>query len=227
MSITFFFIGKCFITVSFTGLYVYTSELWPTNIRHSMMGFCSTVGRIGAALAPMAPLLVYISHRLRIYFWTRSINKISYEFTESIFGDLTIFNIWHDVNDSSHIDIETAGDIEKKTSRYNVRSWKNRTHWISRWNILNNQQFLPCFSYTLLNTFCYYIIVCCHKIRKLFENMSNWSQTKRISITILFTIDVLSVFRGTYTNWNWISIMNFGLLQYYFVIIPTINVNKL
>ncbi|XP_055316667.1 solute carrier family 22 member 21-like isoform X3 [Sitodiplosis mosellana] len=57
LSITLFFIGKCFITVAFTALYVYTSELWPTNIRHSMMGLCSTIGRIGAALAPMAPLL--------------------------------------------------------------------------------------------------------------------------------------------------------------------------
>lgn len=58
LSITLFFIGKCFITVAFTGLYVYTSELWPTSIRHSMMGLCSTIGRIGAACAPMAPLLV-------------------------------------------------------------------------------------------------------------------------------------------------------------------------
>ncbi|XP_031638860.1 solute carrier family 22 member 3-like [Contarinia nasturtii] len=61
ISITLFFIGKCFITVAFTGLYVYTSELWPTSIRHSMMGLCSTIGRIGAACAPMAPLLgVYL-----------------------------------------------------------------------------------------------------------------------------------------------------------------------
>lgn len=58
LSITLFFIGKCFITVAFTGLYVFTSELWPTSIRHSMMSLCSTIGRIGAALAPMAPLLV-------------------------------------------------------------------------------------------------------------------------------------------------------------------------
>lgn len=57
LSITLFFIGKCFITVAFTGLYVYTSELWPTSIRHSMMGLCSTIGRIGAAAAPLAPLL--------------------------------------------------------------------------------------------------------------------------------------------------------------------------
>lgn len=58
LSITFFFIGKLFITVAFTGLYVYTSELWPTNMRHSIMGVCSTMGRIGAMFAPFAPLLV-------------------------------------------------------------------------------------------------------------------------------------------------------------------------
>lgn len=58
LSISLFFVGKCFVTVAFTGLYVYTSELWPTSIRHSMMSLCSTVGRIGAAAAPMAPLLV-------------------------------------------------------------------------------------------------------------------------------------------------------------------------
>lgn len=58
LSITLFFIGKCFITVAFTGLYIYTSELWPTNMRHSIMGVCSTMGRIGAMFAPFAPLLV-------------------------------------------------------------------------------------------------------------------------------------------------------------------------
>lgn len=58
LSITLFFIGKCFITVAFASLYVYTSELWPTFMRHSMMGLCSTIGRVGAVLANVAPLLV-------------------------------------------------------------------------------------------------------------------------------------------------------------------------
>lgn len=58
LSIAFFFIGKCFITVAFSSLYVYTGEMWPTNIRLSVMSFCSTVGRAGAAMAPLTPLLV-------------------------------------------------------------------------------------------------------------------------------------------------------------------------
>lgn len=58
LSITLFFVGKCFSAVAFTSLYVYTSELWPTFMRHSILGLCSTIGRIGAALATVAPLLV-------------------------------------------------------------------------------------------------------------------------------------------------------------------------
>ncbi|KAJ6648230.1 Solute carrier family 22 member 5, partial [Pseudolycoriella hygida] len=57
LSIILFFVGKLFITVAFTSLYIYTSELWPTNMRHSIMGLCSTMGRIGAMFAPFAPLL--------------------------------------------------------------------------------------------------------------------------------------------------------------------------
>lgn len=58
LSITLFFIGKIFITVAFGSLYVYTSELWPTFMRHSIMGLCSTIGRVGAIFSTLAPLLV-------------------------------------------------------------------------------------------------------------------------------------------------------------------------
>lgn len=68
LSIILFFIGKCFITASFTGLYVYTSELWPTTIRHSMMSLLSTFGRIGAAFSTLAPIMVRIIQFLCIFF---------------------------------------------------------------------------------------------------------------------------------------------------------------
>lgn len=69
VSITLFFIGKCFITVSFTSVYVYTSELWPTNLRHSIMSLCSTSGRIGAMLSPLSPLLVCYPTSLYVKSW--------------------------------------------------------------------------------------------------------------------------------------------------------------
>lgn len=50
--------GKLAITASFTVLFVFTAELFPTNARHSMIGVCSTIGRMGSTLAPQTPLLV-------------------------------------------------------------------------------------------------------------------------------------------------------------------------
>ncbi|KAG4070582.1 hypothetical protein HA402_011969 [Bradysia odoriphaga] len=55
-----FFIGKCSISVSFYVLYVYTTELYPTFLRQSLMGICSAFGFIGSMLAPQTPLLARI-----------------------------------------------------------------------------------------------------------------------------------------------------------------------
>lgn len=55
-----FFLGKAAITVSFTALYVLTSEMFPTSLRNSLVLICSTVGRIGSMSAPQTPLLVRI-----------------------------------------------------------------------------------------------------------------------------------------------------------------------
>lgn len=53
-----FMIGKFAITISFAVIYVYTAELFPTNVRHSLLGYCSMFGRVGSMLAPQTPLLV-------------------------------------------------------------------------------------------------------------------------------------------------------------------------
>lgn len=50
-------VGKCGVTVSFTVLYVYTTELFPTAVRQTFMNTCSTVGAIGSMIAPLTPLL--------------------------------------------------------------------------------------------------------------------------------------------------------------------------
>lgn len=51
-------VGKCGVTISFTVLYVFSSELFPTEMRHSFMNACSTFGSVGSMIAPMTPLLV-------------------------------------------------------------------------------------------------------------------------------------------------------------------------
>lgn len=53
-----FFCGKCCLTVAYTVLYVFTTELFPTSSRHSMFSICSMFGRFGSVVAPQIPLLV-------------------------------------------------------------------------------------------------------------------------------------------------------------------------
>ena len=55
-----FLAGKFAITIAFTVVYVFTAELFPTELRHTMLGTCSMVGRIGSIIAPQTPLLVSI-----------------------------------------------------------------------------------------------------------------------------------------------------------------------
>jgi hypothetical protein len=57
-----FLLGKFSITISFTAVYVYTTELFPTELRHSMLGVCAMTGRIGSMVAPQTPLLVSNKH---------------------------------------------------------------------------------------------------------------------------------------------------------------------
>lgn len=56
--------GKLLITIAFTCLYIYTVEVFPTNLRHRFFSICSVVGRIGSTLAPLTPLLIQLSPSL-------------------------------------------------------------------------------------------------------------------------------------------------------------------
>lgn len=52
-----YLIGKLAITASFTILYFYTAEIFPTNVRSTLLSFCSTLGRFGSMIAPMTMYL--------------------------------------------------------------------------------------------------------------------------------------------------------------------------
>jgi uncharacterized membrane protein len=67
-----FLAGKFAITIAFTVVYVFTAELFPTELRHSMLGTCSMVGRIGSIIAPQTPLLVSITYHLFTLQWNPS-----------------------------------------------------------------------------------------------------------------------------------------------------------
>ncbi|EFN82259.1 Solute carrier family 22 member 21 [Harpegnathos saltator] len=52
--------GKLCITIAFATVYIYTTELFPTTMRHSLLGICSMTGRVGSILSPQTPLLAQI-----------------------------------------------------------------------------------------------------------------------------------------------------------------------
>ncbi|KAJ2950643.1 hypothetical protein O0L34_g8899 [Tuta absoluta] len=52
-----YLLGKYGIAMVFTSLYMYTSELYPTEYRHTLLAFSSMVGRIGSIVAPLTPVL--------------------------------------------------------------------------------------------------------------------------------------------------------------------------
>lgn len=54
----FFLVGKFAITSSFTVLYIYTAEIFPTGMRNGMLCSCSMIGCLGSMMAPQTPLLV-------------------------------------------------------------------------------------------------------------------------------------------------------------------------
>lgn len=57
MILILFLIAKCSITLTFNNLYIYTAEQWPTSLRTTIMNSCSMIGRTGAMVAPLTPLL--------------------------------------------------------------------------------------------------------------------------------------------------------------------------
>jgi len=58
LQLVLFLVGKLTITASFQVLYFFASEIYPTNLRNSLLSFCSMMGRFGSMLAPQTPLLV-------------------------------------------------------------------------------------------------------------------------------------------------------------------------
>lgn len=67
----FYMIGKASMTLAFCVLYIFTAEMWPTNLRTSIMNSCSMVGRIGSMVSPLVVILVIHD----TFFWRR-IEKI-------------------------------------------------------------------------------------------------------------------------------------------------------
>lgn len=57
-SLLVYLIGKCSVTIAFSIVYVYSTEQFPTSLRHSTMNVCYSIGTIGSILAPFTMVLV-------------------------------------------------------------------------------------------------------------------------------------------------------------------------
>ncbi|XP_063625205.1 solute carrier family 22 member 3-like [Cydia splendana] len=58
LQITSYMVGLLLSCTNFSIVYIFTSELFPTQSRNSMHALCSSIGRIGAMIAPQTPLLM-------------------------------------------------------------------------------------------------------------------------------------------------------------------------
>jgi MFS family permease len=53
-------VGKYFVGCSYALIYLYSSETFPTSVRNSCLGACSTMARVGSIVAPLINSLVEI-----------------------------------------------------------------------------------------------------------------------------------------------------------------------
>ncbi|XP_067684295.1 solute carrier family 22 member 6-A-like isoform X2 [Haliotis asinina] len=58
LATVFAFVGKVFIGATFVSLLLFTTEVYPTNVRNIGLGINSTTGRIGSLLAPFTAILM-------------------------------------------------------------------------------------------------------------------------------------------------------------------------
>ncbi|CRK94736.1 CLUMA_CG008236, isoform A, partial [Clunio marinus] len=72
-----FVIGKLLISISFSCLYIFTIEVFPTNLRHRFFSISSISGRIGNILAPLTPLLAQsVSPQLPLIMFRSILNAL-------------------------------------------------------------------------------------------------------------------------------------------------------
>ena len=57
--------GKLAVSTSLALLYVYTSELFPTEVRNKGLGVSSVAARVGGIIAPFVALLVSVQYVLK------------------------------------------------------------------------------------------------------------------------------------------------------------------
>ncbi|XP_075226744.1 organic cation transporter protein [Lycorma delicatula] len=80
-----FLLGKFSITFAFAVVYIHTAEMFPTEVRNSILGICSMSGHIGSMLAPQTTLLSsYVEPLLLWGLFSLLAGAISTQFPETL-----------------------------------------------------------------------------------------------------------------------------------------------
>ena len=67
LTLTFSLIGKFGSSAAFAIVFLYTAELFPTSMRNSAVGMCSTLARFGGILAPSVAQVGYYQPEIPYY----------------------------------------------------------------------------------------------------------------------------------------------------------------
>ncbi|XP_072938414.1 organic cation transporter protein-like [Epargyreus clarus] len=101
--------GKFCITVTYSSTYIYVSEVFPTTVRQSLLGFCSTMGRFGTTLAPLTPLLgLYYDNLPAIFFGS-----------VALIASILIYKLPETINVKLPDTIEEAEEISRRNNKEN------------------------------------------------------------------------------------------------------------
>ncbi|XP_045775639.1 organic cation transporter protein-like [Maniola jurtina] len=102
--------GKFSITVAYSSVYIYLSELFPTNARQSLVSVCSMMGRFGSVMAPMTPLLaLYYKNLPAIFFGSMA-----------LLATLLVFTLPETINLPLPDTIEEAENISRVKKKMNT-----------------------------------------------------------------------------------------------------------
>ncbi|RZF40057.1 hypothetical protein LSTR_LSTR002460 [Laodelphax striatellus] len=78
-------VGKFSITFAFAVIYIFTAEMFPTELRNSLLGICSMTGHVGSMLAPQTAFLAKSLDPMYIWGTTALIAAaLSFQFPETI-----------------------------------------------------------------------------------------------------------------------------------------------
>ncbi|CAK1542337.1 unnamed protein product [Leptosia nina] len=106
-SLVLYLSGKFSITVAYSSVYIYVSEVFPTRVRQSLLAVCSSLGRVGSTLAPLTPLLaLYYDNLPAIFFGSFA-----------LIASLLVFSLPETINQPLPDTIEEAERLSQRKRR--------------------------------------------------------------------------------------------------------------